>query len=153
MKKKSGWFWPGSEIKWNDKSSYRNSIKFTGLFDFLHLIFSIYIKLKLNFLGNTAASNTKKARFCRYNIFLFWKTFLSMVGIGIWFRNFPKAGSGINSSGSTTLKLPVWFPLWKDFYLHYETLERYALKIVGVLVVELEVVVEDERRLHVHRHL
>jgi hypothetical protein len=38
-------------------------------------------------------------------------------------------------------------------YLHNEAFERYALKIVSVLVVELEVVVEDERRLHVHRHL
>jgi hypothetical protein len=72
--------------------------------------------------------------------------------VRIRIQNFPEAGSVINSSGSSTLETTRMIPNSGD-YLHNETLERYALKIVSVFVVELEVVVEDKRRLHVHRHL
>jgi hypothetical protein len=42
---------------------------------------------------------------------------------------------------------------WRLTYLHDEAFERDSLKVVRVLVVELEVVVEDEGGLHVDRHL
>ena len=48
---------------------------------------------------------------------------------------------------------------WKEFWeerrgdLHHKSFQGHSFKVVRVLVVELEVVVEDEGGLHVQRHL
>lgn len=37
-------------------------------------------------------------------------------------------------------------------YLHDETFQRYAVVSVAIVVVELEIIVKDEGRLHMSRH-